>query len=67
MIDFKYGGNIVVIGKVTKDCSKDINVFGLYNKEFGNSIEEVRQAMYNVFLPNYKRSLIITPIALYFE
>ena len=67
MIDFKYGGNIVVIGKVTKDCSKDINVFGLYNKEFGNSIEEVKQAMYNVFLPNYKRSFIITPIALYFE
>lgn len=67
MIDFKYGGNIVVIGKVTKDCSKDVNVFGLYNKEFGDSIAEVKQAMYNVFLPNYKKSFIITPIALYFE
>ena len=67
LIDFKYGGDIVVIGKVTKDCSKDINVFGLYNKEFGNSIEEVRQSMYNIFLPEYKKSFIITPIALYFE
>lgn len=67
MIDFKYGGNIYVIGKVTKDCSKDINVFELYNKEFGNSIEEVKQSMYNIFLPNYKNSFIVTPIALYFE
>lgn len=67
MIDFKYGGNIMIIGKVTKDCSKDINVFGLYNKEFGNSIDEVKQAMYNIFLPNYKKSFIITPIALYFK
>ena len=67
MIDFKYGGDIAVIGKVTKDCSRDINVFGLYNREFGKAIEEVRQAMYNLFLPNYKKSFIITPIALYFE
>lgn len=67
MIDFKYGGNIIVIGKVTKDCSNDINTFGLYNKEFGNSIEEVKQAMYDIFLPAYKKSFIITPIALYFE
>ena len=55
------------IGKVTKDCSRDINVFRLYNREFGKAIEEVRQAMYNLFLPNYKKSFIITPIALYFE
>lgn len=67
MIDFKYGGNILIIGKVTKDCSKDINAFGLYNREFGESIEKVKQAMYNLFLPKYKESFIITPIALYFE
>ena len=67
MIDFKYGGNIKVVGKVTKDCSKDENFFGLYNKEFGKSIQEVKDAMYKIFLPNYKKSFIITPIALYFE
>ena len=67
MIDFKYGGNIIVIGKVTKDCSKDENIFALYNKEFGNAIEEVKKSMYNIFLPKYKNSFIITPIALYFE
>lgn len=66
MIDFKYGGNIKVIGKVTKDCSKDENFFGLYNKEFGKSIQEVKDAMYKIFLPKYKQSFIITPIALYF-
>ena len=67
MIDFKYGGDIVVIGKVTKDCSKDINVFGLYNKDFGKSVDEVKKAMFNLFLPNYSTSFIITPIALYFK
>lgn len=67
MIEFKYGGNIRVIGKVTKDCSKDDNFFGLYNKEFGKSIKEVKDAMYKLFLPNYSQSFIITPIALYFE
>lgn len=67
MIDFKYGGNIIVIGKVTKDCSKDENIFGLYNKEFGDAMEEVKKSMYNIFLPKYKNSFIITPIALYFE
>lgn len=66
MIDFKYGGNIKVIGKVTKDCSKDENFFGLYNKEFGKSIQEVKDAMYKIFLPKYKQSFIVTPIALYF-
>lgn len=67
MVDFKYGGNIIVIGKVTKDCSKDENIFGLYNKEFGNAIEEVKKSIYDIFLPKYKRSFVITPIALYFE
>lgn len=67
MIDFKYGGNIKIIGKVTKDCSKDENFFGLYNEEFGKSMQEVKDAMYKLFLPKYKQSFIITPIALYFE
>lgn len=67
MIDFKYGGNIKIIGKVTKDCSKDENFFGLYNEEFGKSMQEVKDSMYKIFLPKYKRSFIITPIALYFE
>lgn len=67
MIDLKYGGNIKVIGKVTKDCGKDENFGGLYNNEFGKAVQEVKDAMYKLFLPNYKRSFIITPIALYFE
>ena len=67
MIEFKYGGKINLIGKVTKDCSKDENFFGLYNKEFGESLKEVKDAMYKIFLPNYHKSFIITPIALYFE
>lgn len=67
VIDFKYGGNIIVIGKVTKECSKAENIFGLYNEKFGNAIEEVKKSIYNIFLPKYKNSFIITPIALYFE
>ena len=67
MIEFKYGGEIKVIGKVTKDCSKDEKSFGLYNKEFGESMKEIKDSMYNLFLPNYHKSFIITPIALYFE
>lgn len=67
IIDFKYGGNIRVIGKVTKDCSKDEEFFNLYNSEFSKSIKEVKDAMYKIFLTKYKQSFIITPIALYFE
>ena len=67
LIDFKYGGNVTIVGKVTKDCSTDINKFALYNEEFGKAIDEVKDSMYNLFLPNYKKSFIITPIALYFQ
>ena len=67
IIDFKYGGNIKIIGKVTKDCSKDENFFNLYNADFGKSIQEVKDAMYKIFLTKYKQSFIVTPIALYFE
>ena len=67
IIDFKYGGIIKVIGRVTKDCSKDENFFNLYNEEFGKSVQEVKNEMYKLFLTKYKKSFIITPIALYFE
>ena len=67
MINFKYGGNIKVIGKVTKNCGEELDNFLLLNKEFSKSIDDAKKVIYSLFLPNYSQSFIVTPIALYFE
>ena len=67
LIDFKYSGDIILIGKITGKDNKDVIIDGFLNKDFSKALNEVKKEMYNLLLPNYQKSLIVAPVALYFE
>lgn len=66
-IEFKYGGEVSVIGKVTKWCKNEDSKVGVLNEAFGKSLSDVKEEFNKIIIPNYKNCHIITPIALYFE
>ena len=66
-IEFKYGGYINIIGKVTKNCSSDENEIEILNKPFSDSLVKLKNSFNTLILPEYNNCYIVTPLALYFD